>query len=390
MTMGHFRKGTPTAGLEVIMEMIPLKFQLQRQATEAYLRTMDYDSSTQVKSSERGHLQQAKEHLAAGGIMHEKTDKIAERMEWGKGYKVDLGSFDGKSPPMDDGFKYNIYTDGSRFMGKVGSGLVVYEHGNIIHKSNFTLNESSTVYQAEVYAIKKAAEWIQRRTFWSKCLIHVDNQAALQALDMASITKESVLKTREALNEAHRVRRTRITLRWIKAHAGHEGNEIADEQAKEGTTKGEILDDAPKLPLATRKKAIKELFHQKWNEYWMARKDCRQTKHWFPGLNKDNRTRVATVTRDIAGVLVQLITGHNYLKRHEAIVNGTDDNECERCGEGEEESSLHVIGECPAYGRIRRERFGSHCLSPPLSWSVKQVLGFLREASIELLPGPEG
>ena len=45
-----------------------------------------------------------------------------------------------------------------------------------------------------------------------------------------------VLQTKLTLNELAKKTR-RITIVWIKAHVGHEGNELADELAKEGTKK---------------------------------------------------------------------------------------------------------------------------------------------------------
>ena len=85
--------------------------------------------------------------------------------------------------------------------------------------------------------------------------------------------------------------------------------------------------------------------------------------------------------------LVQLITGHNFMKRHESLVNSDEDNECRLCLE-DTETSFHVMAECPALARERLEVFGTPFQSTPLRWSTRQVVSFVRETSINSLLDP--
>ena len=55
-------------------------------------------------------------------------------------------------------------------------------------------------------------------------------------LNSADVKSKLVLQTKLALNELAKKTR-RVTIVWIKAHVGHEGNELADGLAKEGTKK---------------------------------------------------------------------------------------------------------------------------------------------------------
>jgi len=82
-----------------------------------------------------------------------------------------------------------------------------------------------TIYSDSKYVIQGITEWIsgwKKRGWKNSAKKDVSNQDLWQQLDK--------------LNEQHEV-----TWQWIKGHAGHEGNERADELARQG------------IPTATRK-----------------------------------------------------------------------------------------------------------------------------------------
>ena len=73
----------------------------------------------------------------------------------------------------------------------------------------------------------------------------------------------------------------------------------------------------------------------------------------------------------------QIITGHNFLNRHLALMNVENDSMCYRCNL-EPETIEHVVKSCPAYARIRREKRGEYYLTESLSrYSLKKVLAFV-------------
>ena len=78
----------------------------------------------------------------------------------------------------------------------------------------------------------------------------------------------------------------------------------------------------------------------------------------------------------------------NYLRRHAALVGDLEDDECRLCMEGEE-SSFHLVAECPALARTRLSIFGDFVLEVPLQWSRSQVTSFLRVALIGTLFDPD-
>ena len=95
-----------------------------------------------------------------------------------------------------------------------------------------------------------------------------DSQAAILALDNSEITSLLVRETKYALNKlASKVQRLSIV--WIKAHVGHEGNEEADRLAKLGTTNNEKHVQVG-TPQAEMKSEISKYVRDIWNEEWQS------------------------------------------------------------------------------------------------------------------------
>ena len=276
-------------------------------------------------------------------------------------------------------------------MTSFGSGVAIYKGpaspNRQVDTMSYHLGEESSVFQGEVYAIRAAANWIKQNLLGKTIVIYSDSRAALMALDCTKVKSEHVLSTQHALVKAGEI--NSINLRWVKAHRGHIGNEKADILAKEGTSQQTICEDAPKIPESMIKMRFKQKFRALWQEYWDNRPDCRQTKQWLPQLSRKTSFEILGLRRRQISWVVQLITGHNFMKRHESLVNENDDNECRLCME-DEETSFHIMAECPALARVRMEILGRPFLGTPLQWSTMKVVSFVREASIDSLLDPAG
>jgi ribonuclease HI len=131
---------------------------------------------------------------------------------------------------------WHIYTDGSKSEQGVGSGVAVFIGKVLTEQLKFKLDKRCSNNQAEQLAIMKALEVLETQT-----ANHNAHKIAVIYTD-SKITMESI---RSAKNHTHLIeeirKRTvnlnknnwRIEFKWVKAHVGIHGNEMADRLAKE-------------------------------------------------------------------------------------------------------------------------------------------------------------
>ena len=390
MSLGHFRHSTPTAGLEVINHVMPLDLWINYEAISGYVRTQGknmlkerdlYTKSLHLK----GHRQRCREFLEQAGMMELVSDFKPPERVWQRSFKLNRASFEEGKPPSRH-LTLNIYTDGSRVHDLTGCGVVIYEDEKVREELSHHLGQQFSVFQGEIFAVKKAADWLSDRQLkHNEIDIFVDSQAALKALVSHEVSSTLVGSTIDSLNEVGE--HNYITLHWIKAHAGHPGNEKADEVAKQGALNPSLLsDELPNMPMSMVKKMLRDHFQHVWNERWQQGVDCRQTKQWFPAVDRSKSSRYLDLDRQMLSNMVQIITGHNYLKRHESLVNDNDDSICRLCLE-EEETSFHIYAECPALGWARLRVLGNIYWANLQDLTTSQATSFFREATIGRLNG---
>ena len=388
--MMPLRNGTPTEGLEVILNLAPLDFKIQEAALKGYLRVQNIVKPKWIGISKTGniqsirkigHLKWCKDQLADMGINDPNHDRKKFR-SLVKNYEVDLESKTSGIPICST--QMVVFSDGSRMKDKSGYGVFISK-GNHEIKSTFgALGKKSSVYQAEIYAIQKCSEMLLDLEP-EAVTIFTDSQSALESL--AQVTCQSVV-VQNCIQGLNRLGSTRpVTIKWIKAHNQHVGNEYADALAKQGTSSLEVETIPP--PISYLYDKIKQNFRKKWLSRWQSSKECRQTKLWFPTLNEKLSKHLIKLNRVSLGRIVQGITGFNRLMYHESLVDKQIDPQCRLCEEeGEVESFYHVVVECPSQWKLRRNIF--HWYFPPdiFEWKVHQLLRFVEDPQIqELMEG---
>ena len=114
--------------------------------------------------------------------------------------------------------------------------IFVYNKGKRIQTNSSKLTDTTTVFQAEVTAINEAADYLlnlaNHRKFHHVKILS-DSQAALTALSNTKLESQTVKNASIAQNSL-KLRCDTVRLAWIKAHVGTQGNEEADQGAKEG------------------------------------------------------------------------------------------------------------------------------------------------------------
>ena len=160
---------------------------------------------------------------------------------------------------------------------------MVYNFNQILHEDYFPLINTTTTFQAEAIAIKEAAKYMtKRRSLKPKYIkFFSDSRAVLQALDSNDITSSVIQDTIKALNILG-TQTKRLTSNWIKAHQGHEGNEIADRLANIGAR---AKNEQQHVPVSDTlvKNYISNCIYDSWGLKWkMDTNTNKHTKKFFP------------------------------------------------------------------------------------------------------------
>ena len=230
------KRTTPQASVEIMIDLMPIELMIKKTGISAYIRLR---RQLAVPFQVTGkmvipHLQYWNNLINEYNIETPITDTCNTRV-WEKRYNVNLESLkDGKKHLRHS--EYTIYTDGSKKKEGTGGGFVVYNYNNIMHTYSFKMEDHATVYQAELEAIYRACKYMDDNYDAKANLkelnikyikILSDSQAAIKALNKPRITSQSVLTTLEYM-ETLALEVKHLTLAWIKAHVGTEGNEQAD------------------------------------------------------------------------------------------------------------------------------------------------------------------
>ena len=116
----------------------------------AYLKTKQFNKNSHVSK----WLNSAKKM----NIDYKNGDYINQSHRE-KLFKVNIDSLDGRTKHLQKS-QVNIYTDGSKFENQCGTGFAIYKGKRIITKHSERLPDESTVFQAEVRGVQKAAETV--------------------------------------------------------------------------------------------------------------------------------------------------------------------------------------------------------------------------------------
>ena len=151
------------------------------------------------------------------------------------------------------------------------------------------------------------------------------------------------------------VKRQTVILHWIKGHAEHDGNEIADRLAKAGAEMEPTeLDTQTEITKSHFKGVVQEGLVQQWDREWKESTTCRQSKLFMPGTDPNIAKILLKLDRRNLGLAIQALTGHCFLRYHQHNCKKADSPLCRLCGE-EVEESWHILTNCPALAKARQD-----------------------------------
>ncbi|KAK7041244.1 hypothetical protein R3P38DRAFT_3390304 [Favolaschia claudopus] len=219
-----------------------------------------------------------------------------------------------------------VYSDGSGYEGGVGAAATTVWRGeSLTRRVHLGAIAEHTVFEAEVVGVLLALDLARCTKRARRVVVLLDNQACIRAL-----TKNRPQPAMYLLNEFHRLldrllrARPRlqgnIHLAWVPGHSEIEGNELADEAAKEAA-KGKT-DDVPvrgsKIPwadlpvsVAAQRAVGTKFMASEWMSWW--KESSRAVK--LAPIDKSPPSRrilrlYDKLSRAETSILTQLRTGH--------------------------------------------------------------------------------
>lgn len=383
-------KATSRAALDVETHLLPVEQQIWKHNTETLSRMLSCQDLTELTSPERNKATQRHKRAHAsplrsihrevkrrGATGLNKREPIPPFVTppWWEGPNIYIAPNDEEARSRHDsvvGDRSNmcIYTDGSCIGGHVGAAAT-WPLRQRTRRAYMGIETKTTVYAAELQginlALSIAQEDIDTGGSQRRVNIFTDNQAAIRSLARpegqsgAYIVKQIMRQITE-LNANGAV----VDVRWIPAHEGIDGNEAADQAAKEATgwrgegEEGPRADPPSELyPLRTSLKTWGwKTVNRHWQANWKTETKGKTTRRHTPKPTKKVLQLHSDLSKRKSAILVQMRTEKIGLKDFlfSRRVPEIPDAKCD-CQEGRQ-TVAHVLLSCRKFRDTRRKELG--------------------------------
>lgn len=282
-----------------------------------------------------------------------------------------------------------IYSDGSGIQQKIGAAAVCPQLSITRQVFLGTAAEGTAgVYTAELQGIRLAVEIAKNQTNFQHITIFVDNQAAIRSTHAPGATSGQSLATLASLECGDVTRQGKqLTIRWIPAHTGVVGNELADDAAKQATgwtprrhTRGHpaysptpphVGSQDGRILISTVKTQLKRRLQKQWASEWTRGTTGRQLFQLTNTPTKKTLWLHKNQPKWRSSLITQMRTGKIGLNQFlfHRKVPGFDSDACP-CEEGPH-TPQHLLISCDTHRGLRRE----HGIRAYRGMSLRDLLG---------------
>jgi ribonuclease HI len=236
-----------------------------------------------------------------------------------------------------------IFTDGSKTEGKCGCAF--YHEPEC--ETSLRLPADTTIFTAEAFAITTALSHLSVKHQQGNFVICTDSLSVIKTLEQKKInthTEKIIIDIKTTLTNLQNCG-YRISFLWIPSHVGIQGNEKADELAKQALEAETIHDyrDRGSSATATRK-AVIEKWQVKWDtieegRFYYSIQSTVQPRAWYHGMIQK---------REFLVFVNRLLLNHHRLNSHLMRI-GIGEGMC-HCGENFATPD-HIVWQC---GQLRQ------------------------------------
>jgi len=372
-------KSTPTAAMEILLNLTPLDLVIQAESRMALYRLHIPKQPAEPKA-EAGLLSIWKN--VSDPLLGMRMDHTTPFYYYSKVISViiDWDHWKNKDPVFpEDALIW--FTDGSRANSGTGSGIFGLRPNR---RFSFPLGKFATVFQTEIYAILKCACENIRRAYKNKrILIFSESQAALKALSSQKLTSRLVAECLDALPALASL--NEITLTWVPGHRSISGNEEADKLVRQASATPLLCPEpAVGIPKCSVREAINNWTEMQHLRAWIDLPGLRHGKLFIDGSCKKRADDLLKLGRHQLKMVIAIYTGHVPVRGHLYTMGLFDgDPICRFCGM-ETETVQHIICCCEALARQRYYVFGRLTVEPKdiSPASIRDLCLFIRGAGL--------
>jgi ribonuclease HI len=287
-----------------------------------------------------------------------------------------------------------IFTDGSCINnpGYGGAGIAIYYEG--LHPNKYIqqpieleypINGLTTNIAAEIVAIDKTIDWINKNTINNneRIIIFSDCKPVIDAITNRTKAKHyqsSIFKIQNKIKQLNNI----PEIYWIKSHIGICGNERADKIAKRAAFKAlnqqqqqqhdnnnnnnnnnneiiTIADEASYL----KSIQIEEQLLKQWNNEWINENRIQYHTHCkqiIPNIEfaRDMFHHIYTrLKHNELKIIARLTSGHVNLRSYLYNINIINNPYCLHCNNNNKETIEHFIFECKYFKQQRKELYNN-------------------------------
>ncbi|KAJ5667630.1 hypothetical protein N7507_003494 [Penicillium longicatenatum] len=271
--------------------------------------------------------------------------------------------------------KMVFFTDGSGYEGKIGASAVAPDRG-IQARRFLGTTEQAIVFTAELAGIEMTLDKFKsmHQSNTRELVIFANSRAAIQAVQnpkrpsgqhilRAIYAHVHELRTRTPTVPSNPSEDILISIRWIPAHVGVPGNELADTAAKHAALKGaeemaEVIAGSetenlfPRLA-ATAKQQVRRRTIERWALLWAREKTGKPNQKLVPTPHKKTLKLFEGLPKHYTSILVQMRSMRVALKHFLFKIGDAESDRC-NCQEGSQ-TPKHVLLRCPLYVDERKE-----------------------------------
>jgi ribonuclease HI len=270
LSLGSVPPGTPTATMGILFNLRPLDLEMERIAIKTFFRIKNklphiWDGRPTGGGARVGHFRYWHNKIKQYNIAVNEIDNNQLVKSWTRNFEV-LDFETTWNDALDQWGTWTCYTDGSKLGKNLGYGYLINRFGHTIYEGHNHMSSRATVFMTEIRAITTVAHTLMQRKN-QKIIIRCDSQAAILAIKNINISSKTVLECRKLLNQLGA--RNSLKICWIKAHAAHPGNEMADRLAKMGAN--QTIGPARFKyyeAVASFNQSLIARSNQKWQERW--------------------------------------------------------------------------------------------------------------------------